>query len=304
MPRCCGSSGACGCKVSAGTGITVSGTGSASDPIVVSSSSGLTVADTTTFDLSLAGGPPPVLSVNFAASAKLKDFPDVSDTTPTNGQVLGYNTGSGTWGPIPPTTAAAGSVSHDASLSGDGSGGTPLQVNEDPSRLLATVAGGLGLSDVGMNSVLRRYSDATARASASPAPTLNSLSALDSRPGEVDYWNGAAWLRIQSDTQSVLIGPEFMSMSGSYLTGMGVIRVMKQINGSTDINGLLPLFTAAELTGFAGVLSVQVTPTGANPWIPVVQASVDHVDVVSYRVTDGSLNAGNVIQGSAVATCY
>src|SRR5215510_10072197 len=170
MARCCGGA-TCACLIqTSGTQVSITGSGQPGDPYVIHGGVALQVADTSVFDLQLTGNgstaSPWVLSANFASTAKLDDLPDVNAPTPTNGQVLGWDAPSSRWTARPPTTAAAGSVTTDTALVGDGSAGAPLGVNEDPAGYLATRSTGLGLSDPGLNRIVRHYPNTTARASA------------------------------------------------------------------------------------------------------------------------------------------
>ena len=82
MPTCCQGA-TCACKVSAVDGghLVVSGSGQANDPFLLSADVDLGVVDNLIFDMTLNGtgieADPWLLSVNFAATARLADFPDV-----------------------------------------------------------------------------------------------------------------------------------------------------------------------------------------------------------------------------------
>src|SRR3954471_21243269 len=45
-----------------------------------------------------------------------------------------------------------------------------------------------------MSQTVARFSTAAARTAAIAAPAVNQLSMLDNNPGNVDYWNGTAWM--------------------------------------------------------------------------------------------------------------
>lgn len=306
VPRkCCGPE--CSCLIVGGAHIAVDGSGSSQDPYVISGDFDFEADDNITFDLTLTGvgstADPYVLTVDYAATAKLAQLPDVSDAAPTNGQVLAWNTSTGLWTPVAPTTAAAGSVSHDTSLSGDGSAGSPLQVAEDPNRLLATSAPGLGLSDLGMNSVIRHFTNATARNSASPAPILNALSMLDTAPGRIDYWNGTEWLEYITSINVEQIGTEFLALSGSY-AGIGAKAITKNLADTTDAGGGITILSSADLAGYAGVLSVQVQPTGANAWEAVLSPSGGQVLATAYRIDNGAIYPSQALSGLVTAVVY
>src|SRR5690349_7515228 len=114
MPRCCGGN-SCACLIeSSGTQISVTGSGAAGDPYIIHGGVDLEVVDTSTFNLTLTGtgvtSSPWALQVDYSSTAKLDDIPDVQAGSPTNGQVLGWDTALGKWTPRAPTTAAAGAV--------------------------------------------------------------------------------------------------------------------------------------------------------------------------------------------------
>lgn len=302
MPCCGGPS--CACKIESSDSIEVSGTGSSQDPFILETSSPLTVTDNSTFNLILTGSN---LEVAYAVTAKLDDIPDVEAPAPTNAQVLGWDTATSRWTPRAPTTAASGSVTHDTSLSGDGSGGSPLQVVEDPIRFLVTVAAGLGLSDAGINMLVRGFVDSAARTAADPVPDLNALSMLDVAPGRIDYWTGSAWAPVPG-LQDVDVVGQLLALSGSYVTGMRVRQVIRQVTTDTDSGGVFAVLTAADLTGAAGVLTAQfqeVYPgTGAAAYKAVLQPAVDRIDGVAYRLDDGTPYLSQTVNGTLIAYLY
>ena len=307
LARCCGG-GSCSCKIEAGPKVTVTGIGSSSDPFVIAADVSIQVVDTTVFNLTLSGDgstvSPWVVTLAYAATAKLNDIPDVNADAPTNGQVLAYNTTTSTWGPVAPTTAATGAVVHDLSLSGDGSAGTPLQVLEAPTRYLSTDAAGLGVTTAGINSLVRKFADSTARAAASPAPVLNSLSSLDNAPGKVDYWNGAAWISLEGAIKADAAANQFLQLSGAYANTAQLTMLVRNFSGVTDSSGNLTVIPSATLSGKAGVLSVGVTVTGAQSYMPVLGAGANYVFVQARRLDDGALLVSQAITGQVTAYVY
>lgn len=294
MPNCCGGA-TCACVVEEGPGIAIVGSGTAQDPFEISADLDLNVVDTTVFNLTLSGlgtvVSPWSLTVAFAATAKLDDLPDVNAPTPSNAQVLGWDTATSKWTPRAPTTAASGSVQHDTSMSGDGSGGSPLSVDSDTANEVETRVGGVGLTDYAQNSLVRRYANAAARTAETLAPTLNTISMLDTNPGVQEYWDGADWVLLPDSFDTVLIGNELLELSGPYV-GTRLTRVVKNLSTSTDVTGVFDALTAAELVGYAGVLSILVTPTDPSdvgvPWTPMMYGNVTKVSGVAYRVDDGT----------------
>lgn len=297
MPRCCGGA-SCSCAIEGGSHIEVAGVGSATDPFVIVGDVDLEVVDNASFNLTLAGlgtlVSPWQLSVAYAATAKLADLPDVSETAPTNGQVLAFNTATGLWGPVAPTTAASGAVLHDTSLAGDGSAGTPLQVQEDPAAGLTTRPAGLGLADSAINQLVRKFPTVAARTAATPVPTLNTLSLVDSEPGEIDYWDGDSW---EPAGGAFLLGDvagqEFYQLSGAYAGGRLAI-ITRNILTTTDATGAFVVLAATELAGRAGVMSVNTQIIYGVAPVPIVVevegvggAIIGH----AFRVDDGTVYA-------------
>jgi hypothetical protein len=134
-----------------GDGITVTGIGTAGDPFIITNSRQqlgvqdtpsldlsvvgslitgkvqlapvLKVADTSTVDLTLAGGG--TEAVPFTLSAAMKGV--VLDGGAT-GNVLTQKP-DGTWGPGPATQAPLGAVATANGVKGDGSGGDPVRIS-------------------------------------------------------------------------------------------------------------------------------------------------------------------------------
>lgn len=310
MPSCCGSGSSCSCKISAGAGIEVSGSGTAVDPFVLSASVGFTVQDNPQFDLTMTGTgtatDPYTLEVQYAATSKLDDIPDVNATGATNGQVLAWNAATSQWVAQNPTTAPTGAVSHDTSLSGDGSVGTPLTVVVDATRFMGKTASGVGLTDPGVNSLVRHFTDSTARAAASPAPALNTLSMLDIDPGRLAYWDGSQWAPLPAsfDIAYAGAGTEFLALSGPY-GGTRRTHYIKQFSGTTDASGNVDVLDAAvDLLGRGGVLSVMFQETGDLAFKAVLYPNVDRVSAHIYRISDGSPYAAQAFTGMVEAWLY
>lgn len=140
----------CTCAITGGSGIQVTGTGTAGDPfVVVNSRPNLGVADTPSLDLSVGNNQvsgvvrlAPLLRVTdtgtvdmtmagagteaspFSLSAAIKGMILTGGTT---GQVLTLKP-DGTWGPGAPTQAPVGSVSTANGIKGDGSGANPIRL--------------------------------------------------------------------------------------------------------------------------------------------------------------------------------
>lgn len=316
MPSCCGSGNACSCKISAGTGIQITGSGSPSDPFVLTASVGFDVESNSTFLLSINGtgtsDDPYTLSINYAPTAKLDDLPDVSVPAPTAGQVLGFDAGSGQWVAVAPTTAPTGAVTHDPSLSGDGSAPNPLSVVAVTNRFVGTftsggLGNGVGLSDAGINQLVRHFVDDTARAAANPVPALNTLSMLDTAPGRLAYWDGVQWAPLVGSFDTAYAGAatEFLALSGSYL-GSRRTHFISQFTGSTDASGIMDVLTPTDLSGRGGVLSVMFQETGpvGIAFKAVLFPNTDRVSAYVYRISDGTPYASFTFTGIVEAWLY
>lgn len=147
MRNCnCGSSGGSsgGIRVVEGEGINISGSGTPSDPLVISSevtsfAAGFLTKDTNTIDLNLSGSgtqvDPFVLSGD--ATLSMQELSDVDDPSgPAFGEVPVYN---GTaWEFAAPPTQAPGLVKVSAGLLGDGTVATPLKINVSDTVSTAT----------------------------------------------------------------------------------------------------------------------------------------------------------------------
>lgn len=305
MARCCG--GSCSCILVAGTHISITGTGTAQDPFIVGGDMDLEVSDNSTFNLSLAGTgtalSPWVLSVGFASTASIDDLPDVDLSAKANGRVIGYNSSTGHWEAQAPTTAASGSVSHDTSMTGDGSVGLPLSIVEDPTGYLQTDADGLGLSDEGKRQMVRHFGNAVARAADTVTPALNTITMRDDAPGMQEYWNGSAWVPVTNGISRDL-GPELLALSGSYVDGSPFNIITRVVSATTDPSGVFDVLTTADLAGAAGVLSVQFQETGVNPFKAMVFNNIDHISATAYRIDDGTVYASVPVTGVVTAITY
>jgi len=268
----------------------------------------LSVADNTVFNMTLTGAgttaAPWVVSTQFAATAVLDDIPDVVITSVANAHVLGWDSATSKWTNRAPTTAASGSVTHDTSLSGDGSGGSPLQVVEDPAGFLVTGASGLGLTVTGKNRLVQHFATSGARTAGLTAPDLNTLTMLDSVPGRIDYYTGTAWTEYGQFTPDFT--GEMLPLSGSYVANVGKLRMMiRQINTTTDASGYFNVLTGPQLSTFAGVLGAWFQPTTSTVYSAIMDTS-DGVSIKgrAYKLTDGSVHASQGVSGVVFAVIY
>ena len=304
---CCGG-GTCSCQMIGHGAVDITGSGQPSDPFVLDVDLNLGSSTNETFTVVVQGDGstayPYTLDVRYSDSAKLDDIPDVLAPNPSNGQVLAWNGPQQKWLPQAPVTAAAGSVLHDTSLDGDGSAGTPLAVLPAPTRMLATFPAGLGLTDAALASVTQRFVDAAARSAAIPAPMLNQMTLLDTNPGVINYWTGSAWSVLPNQTGWNAVNGQFLALSGPFSQGLPVTIVTKQINTTTDGAGLFSVLDTTDLTGFSGILAVQLTETGSIAWKAMLNTVSNQVVGTAYRVSDGTVLAGTPITAVALAVLY
>ena len=312
MP-CCGGAG-CACKIEGGVGIEVSGSGSASDPVVIDANVNIEEKDNAQFNTIVVGdgslSNPYQLETAYATTHKLNDLPDVVTPTPTNGQVLGWDNATQKWTNRAPTTAAAGSVTTGDGIQGDGSAGAPLVAQTDTARLVGILADLIGLTDEGMNAVVRKFSDEAARSAATPAPTVNSISAINGKPGEFSFFDGSFWQPWAGADQ---IGSgELLNLSGPYSQGMRLTHLLMQVDTVTDVNGVFDVIPASLLATAtkpggsppAGVVSVQFQETGTLAWRGVVFGDTDRVAGTAFRLLDGSPYASQAVTGTVDAWLY
>ena len=308
MPAGCCHGASCSCVIVAEGRLNVEGSGQPNDPFLMDIEAEFEPVSNVSFDTLVTGdgtvADPWLVETQYADTSKLDHIPDVNAPTPTNGQVLSWNSTTQRWVPAAPTVAPTGAVQHDDSLSGDGSVGTPLLVVPNAARLLGSSASGVGLSDAGMVSVVQHFVDSAARAAAIPTPVVNQLTMLDSNPGIVDYWTGAAWEVQENQNSWAVIGGEFMELSGPYSAGLRLTVLVAQVATTTDASGIFDVLTAADLAGMSGVLSVSFQETGTVGWKAVVYPSSGEVLGKAYWMTDGSVVAGSPITGTVLAVLY
>lgn len=309
MAKCCGQTGGgCGCQIIGHGAVDVSGSGQPSDPFILDVDLYLGSSANKTFNTIISGdgssATPYTPVVTFADTAQLDDIPDVLAPNPANGQVLAWNSAQGKWVAAPPTTAPAGAVLHDTSLNGDGSATTPLAVLNEPTRLLGTFPAGIGLTDLGMASVVQHFADETSRAAAIPTPFLNQMTMLDTELGVIHYWTGSAWSLLPNQTSWEVPGGSMLELSGAYSDGLPVTVMVVQVNATTDALGNFDIFGTTELTGRSGVLTAQFSEHGVTPWKAMLNAVSNKIVGTAYRISDGSVMAGTPVTGSAQAILY
>jgi hypothetical protein len=132
-------------------GVSVTGSGSAANPYIVSTELNLQAIDTPTVDMTVSGSgsvaDPYLLSA--VALLSLDDLTDVNTAGATTGQVLARQS-DGSYKLVPPATASAGTIAVGNGLSGDGSSGAPLAVKLAPSSGLLLDGTGLKVAGAGV----------------------------------------------------------------------------------------------------------------------------------------------------------
>ena len=179
---CCGSSGGCSCIINAGAGISVAGSGTVTDPYVVTStvidlSQFLVVQDTTSVNLTLTGtgieNDPLVLRAT--STLRMTELLDVED--PSGGPAVGevpiwVGSGSdGHWEFQPPPPSPAGAVNAGNGISGIGSVPDPLKIEFSGVWGAGSLAGLGGDSTIGLPIYLDSNGDIRARPVSNPTWT-------------------------------------------------------------------------------------------------------------------------------------
>lgn len=307
MPSgCCGGN-TCSCQLIGQGGITIEGSGLPSDPFIIDANTYHTDSNNGQFLTTAVGtgtaADPYAIEVDYAPQARLDDIPNVDTPTPQNGQVLTWNSATNNWEAAPPAIAPVGAVVHDLSLIGDGSAGAPLGVVANQARYIGVSADGVGLNDQGIVSVTHHFANDAARTAAIPLPMTNMLSMLETTPGVVEYWNGTKWTRPPNQTGWVA-SEALLELSGAYAQGLPITMGVYQVDTTTDALGVFDVLGLADLVGRSGVLSVQVQETGDVAWQAMVFDNTDRISATAYRLTDGTVMAGNPVTATVTAITY
>lgn len=307
MPSgCCGGN-TCSCQMIGQGGIVIEGSGLPSDPFIIDAATYHTDSNNGQFLTTAVGvgsaADPYAIEVEYAPQARLDDIPNVDTPSPSNGQVLTWDSSTNHWVASPPAVAPVGAVNHDTSLTGDGSAVTPLGVVPHQARYIGVSPSGVGLNDSGMIAVVHHFTNDAARFGSIPFPTANMLSMLDTDPGIVFYWNGTTWTRPPNQT-GWTASEALLELSGPYAAGIPITMGVFQVDTTTDASGNFDVLGALDLTGRSGVLSVQVQETGAVAWKAMVFDDVTKVSATAYRLTDGSVMAGTPVTATVNAILY
>ena len=307
MPSGCCAGSTCSCQIVTEGRLTIEGSGQPGDPFILNAAAEFDPWGNTTFLTDVVGlgtlDVPWQVQVGYAPTAKLDDIPNVDTGAPANGQVLTWDSATATWKASPPAVAPVGAVTHDSSLTGDGSAGAPLGVAPYGARYLGSFPQGIGLNDQGMTSVVHHFANATDRSTAFPVPGYNTLSMLDTNPGVIEYWTSTAWSPLPNQT-GWFAEEAFLELSGPYALGIPITFMVLQVEGTTDANGMMDVVTPADLAGRSGVLSTQIQETGAVAWKAMVFDNTDRVSITAYRLTDGSTMAGVPLTCTVNAITY
>lgn len=303
MARRCGCAGtSCGCVISGGSNVTVSGAGTAEQPYLINFSAvTVQVADTATLDLTRTGSGTaldPYIISGVVAPVSLgtptNTIANVSAVAPTNGQVLGWNNATSTWGPVAPATATPGLINVGNSLVGDGSAGSPLNLRPDPAGRLVTGASGADLSADTKKRLVLSYANSAAR-------TTGSTALGGAAPGMTAWMTDSATLTVYDGSGWRTITPEvgnswrFPRISANYVdTNSGT----SSVSGGT-ITGALP--GRYKITGIARIQSNSGALIAAQEVVTIagasfIQAAADaSAQAVSQVVVDIYTHSGGNI---------
>lgn len=304
MPRCC--PGVLPPKIEEGRHVELTGTGTPQDPYVISATTMLDTIPNDTFNIIIAGNgtleDPWQLSVIYATTSRLEDIGDVVQQDPTpNGYVLAWDATNARWQTAPPSVAPLGAVLTGSGLTGDGSAPNPL--NTRTTGYLVTTPAGINLSDLGINSLVRAFANATTRSNATPAPVAGAVSLLLSDPSQLWYYDGDSWEPITNGIRRDIQPGEFLALSGGY-SGGATTQYVAQLSELTDSTGAFEVIPAADLVGYSGVLSCSVQESGATPWHCQVAAGLNNVIATAWDVTSGTVQPNVTVTGTVTALLY
>jgi hypothetical protein len=175
---CCGSAGKCSCILQEGTGISVIGSGTTTDPYIIEATlvdlnNFLTVADTATVNLTLTGSGTTEnpLQLRAYSTMRLTDLLDVDDPggSPSVGESpVWVGSGStGHWEFLIPPPSPAGATNVANGLSGIGDVGDPVVIETSGVWGVGSLAGLGGDSTIGLPIYVDSAGDIRAKPAAS-----------------------------------------------------------------------------------------------------------------------------------------
>lgn len=280
MPRCDCAGGQCSCVVLAGSGTTVTGAGSSSNPYIISADptipGRLRVADTSTVDMSATGNgtadDPLVISAD--AQVSLDELTDVSAASPAVGDTISWN--GQEWVTGAPPVVPPGAVNVGPGLTGDGSVATPV------AAAVSGVWGTPPLDVYGDNSTtgLAIYVDANGQLRAEPRDTS----------GEVTW-------------DEIVGKPSAFPTTWDQVSGKPTLwDVSSDTTATTVATGWQVLWASSRNRGGITTASVRMRRTGGTISVP---SSGNVGNTVLCRLTNPALRPfqyGNLTTSSSGAT--
>jgi len=150
MARCGCAGASCSCAIQGQGGVIVTGSGSISNPYIITSDVEVGVQDTNTINMTKTGDGSDANPYLFQADAtiELDELIDVTTLGALTGYVLARQS-DGTYAFVPASTAPVGSINVGDGLQGDGSAGNKLRVLLAPSSGLTVGPTGLAMQGGG-----------------------------------------------------------------------------------------------------------------------------------------------------------
>lgn len=305
MPRCC--KGDNPPHLVEGRHISITGTGTSQDPLSISATTAFDVDPSPVFNLVLEGDgsleAPWRLRVLYASTSTFDDIPDVDMSSKQNGYVPSWNAAVRKWVAAPPAVVPAGSVSRGNGLTGDGSAQNPLAVVPNAARYIAVTTDGVGLSNAGVNALVRAFDTAAARTAASPPPIVGTLSVLGTNPDQLERWNGSTWEPVTGGQRKDIQTGQLLALSGGYAGGV-TTTYAAQLGVSTDATGAFQVIPPDDLAGYSGVLTCEVQETGTLPWKAILRGGTTTVVGTAYRLDTGLPYTNAALSATVRALLY
>lgn len=130
-------------------------------------------------------------------------------------------------------------------------------------RTSASALGDLRVNSLVQSQRVPSFANAAVRTSKIPVPTLNQLSSLDTAPGVLQFWNGAAWANVVPPVPTV---PPQQLPAGTKM-GFVNIALTTDVDGSTGTVlpigfSSAPVVVATDNTGTLGWIALTFVDTG------------------------------------------